>query len=118
MDFPPVHGTLNENQLLRAQQNQHGDTDLPFTVTVYLFLANNTMSRFIFTEFHDVRVSLLWQKTHGATHTSTKQGNPLTYCLYHTYIITYARIVPVARNNQQTTQSTRDTTQSASTEHT
>ena len=37
--FPPVRGALNENQLLRAQQNQEGDTDISFTVTVYLFLA-------------------------------------------------------------------------------
>ena len=28
MDFPPVCGTLNENQLLRAQQNQEGDSDI------------------------------------------------------------------------------------------
>ena len=39
--FPPVYGTLNENQLylFRAQQNQEGDTDMPFTVTVYRFNA-------------------------------------------------------------------------------
>ena len=43
VDFPPVYGTLNENKQLRAQQNQEGDTD---TVTVYLFLAKNTMSLF------------------------------------------------------------------------
>ena len=36
--FSPTYGTLNENQLLRAQ-HQEGDTDIPFTVTVYLFLA-------------------------------------------------------------------------------
>ena len=36
VDFTPVFGTLNENKLLRAQQNQEGDTD---TITVYLFLA-------------------------------------------------------------------------------
>ena len=28
VDFPPVYGTLNKNQLLRAQQNQEGDTDI------------------------------------------------------------------------------------------
>ena len=37
VDFRPVYGTLNETQLLRAQQNQAGSTDIPFTVTVYLF---------------------------------------------------------------------------------
>ena len=36
MYFSPVYGTLNENKLLRAQQNQEGDTD---TVTVYFFLS-------------------------------------------------------------------------------
>ena len=30
---------LNENQPLRAQQNQEWDTDIPHTVTVHLFLA-------------------------------------------------------------------------------
>ena len=44
MDFTPVYGTLNENQLL-AQQSQE-DTDIPFAVTVYLFLAKNTMLLF------------------------------------------------------------------------
>ena len=44
--FPPVYGTLNENQLLRAQQNQEGNTDISFTVTVYLFLAKNTIPLF------------------------------------------------------------------------
>ena len=40
VDFPPVYVALNENQLVRAQQNQKGDTDIiPITVTVYLFLA-------------------------------------------------------------------------------
>ena len=43
VDFTAVYGTLNESQLLRAQQNQEGDTD---TVTVYLFLAKNTVSLF------------------------------------------------------------------------
>ena len=44
VDFTPVYGTLNENQLL-AQQSQE-DTDIPFAVTVYLFLAKNTMLLF------------------------------------------------------------------------
>ena len=43
VDFPPVYGTLNENQLSRAQHNQEGDAEIPFTVTVYLFLAKITM---------------------------------------------------------------------------
>ena len=51
VDFTPVYGTLNENQLLRAQQNQEGDTDLPFTVTVYRFIAKNAMSLLILSEF-------------------------------------------------------------------
>ena len=40
-----------KNQLLKAQQNQEGDTDIPFTVTVYLFQEKTTMSLFILTEF-------------------------------------------------------------------
>ena len=51
VDFTPVYGTLDENQLLRAQQNQEGDTDIPFTVPVYLFLAKNAMVFFILTWF-------------------------------------------------------------------
>ena len=39
VDFPRVYGALNKSQLSRAHQNQEGDTDIPFTVTVYLFLA-------------------------------------------------------------------------------
>ena len=60
VDFPPVYGTLKENQLLRAQINQEGDTDIPvpFTVTIYLSLAKNTMSLLTFDlVFEDVRVS-------------------------------------------------------------
>ena len=69
MDFPPVYGTENENQLLRAQQNQEGDTDTRFTVKVHLFLEKNAMSLFIRNlVFYDVCSST----THGATHTSTK----------------------------------------------
>ena len=49
--FSPFYGTLNENQLLKAQQNQEGDTDIPFTVTVYRFMAQNTMSFFILSSF-------------------------------------------------------------------
>ena len=48
VDFPLVYGTLNESQLSREQQNQEGDTDIPFTVTVYLFLAKKTISIFHF----------------------------------------------------------------------
>ena len=51
VDFPPVYGILNENKLLRAQLNQEGDTNIPFTVTVYLFLAKHTMSLFILSWF-------------------------------------------------------------------
>ena len=36
VDFTPVYGTLNETQLLRAQQNQEGDTD------IYRFLSRCT----------------------------------------------------------------------------
>ena len=46
MDFPPVYGTLNENQLLRAQQNQEGDTDF------YRLLSRYTS----FWQKHDVLV--------------------------------------------------------------
>ena len=57
MGFPPVYGSLNENQLLRAR-NQEGDTDIlqvPFTVTVYTFFSRKKMmSRFILTVFDDV----------------------------------------------------------------
>ena len=49
VDFTPVYGTLNESQLWRAKQNKEGDIDIPFTVSVYLFLAKNTMSLFILT---------------------------------------------------------------------
>ena len=53
----PFYGTLNENQLLKAQQNQEGDTDIPFTVSVYRFMAKNTMPFFILSLiFEDVRV--------------------------------------------------------------
>ena len=41
VDFPPFYCILNENQLLRAQQNQEGNIDIPSTVTVYLFLAKS-----------------------------------------------------------------------------
>ena len=50
VDFPLVYGTLNEHHLLKAQQHQEGDTDIPFTVTVY-FLGKNTMSLFFLTRF-------------------------------------------------------------------
>ena len=49
VDFPPVCGTSSDNQLIKAHQNQEGGTDLPFAVTVYLFLAKNTVSLFILT---------------------------------------------------------------------
>ena len=41
VDFTPVYGTLNENKLLRAQQNQEEDTNtvschgLPFSGKTY-----------------------------------------------------------------------------------
>ena len=54
--FSPVYGTLHENQLLRAQQNHEGDTDLPFAVTVYLFLAKKYVVFYFDLVFHDVRV--------------------------------------------------------------
>ena len=39
--FASLRYVEQKNQLLRAQQNQDGDPDIlvPFTVTVYLFLA-------------------------------------------------------------------------------
>ena len=46
MDFTPVYGTLNENQLLTANQNQERDIGILFDVTVYLFLAKNTIPLF------------------------------------------------------------------------
>ena len=36
VDFPPVYGILNENKILRVQQNQEGDTNIPFTVGIPL----------------------------------------------------------------------------------
>ena len=48
VDFVPVYGTLNASQLLRVQHNREGDTDVPFTVTEYLFL-ENMMPLFILT---------------------------------------------------------------------
>ena len=51
VDFTPVYGTLNENKVLRAQQNQEGDTNISFAVTVDPFVAKHTMSLFIFTWF-------------------------------------------------------------------
>ena len=33
VDLSPFYGTLNENKLLKAPQNQEEDTDIPFTVT-------------------------------------------------------------------------------------
>ena len=77
VDFPPVYGTLNDNQLMSAQQNQEGDSDIPFTVTVYLFLAKNIMF-FILTWFFTTYVFSSGSKKPGATHTYTKQGDPLT----------------------------------------
>ena len=46
VDFPPVYGTSASLRYIE-QQNQEGDTDLPSTVTVYRFMAKNTMSFFI-----------------------------------------------------------------------
>ena len=53
MDFPLVYGTLNENQPLRAQQNQEGDTDIPGIplsgekddVAFYFYLVFNDVPR-------------------------------------------------------------------------
>ena len=50
MDFPPGYRTLNEKQLLKAQQNQAEDPAIPFAVAVYLFLAKNTTSFFLLVE--------------------------------------------------------------------
>ena len=66
VDFPPVYGKLNENKLLRAQQNQEGDTNIPFTVTVY-FLAELTISHFIVFVLEDICFFLVAKKN-GATH--------------------------------------------------
>ena len=45
MDFPPVYGMLNKNQLWRAHENQEGDdTDIYRLPSRYTFLAKNTMS--------------------------------------------------------------------------
>ena len=85
VDFPPVYGTMNENQLLRAQQNQEEVADIPFPVTLYLFLEKSTMPFFIVTWFLTTCVLffiMAWflttyvfcgsSKKPGATHTSTK----------------------------------------------
>ena len=53
VDFPLVYGTLNENQPLRAQQNQEGDTDIPGIplsgekddVAFYFYLVFNDVPR-------------------------------------------------------------------------
>ena len=68
VDFSPVYGTLYENQLLRAQQNQEGDADIPFTVTVYLFMAKNATSLFILTWFLRTYVFLVAAKTRSNTY--------------------------------------------------
>ena len=59
MNFPPVYGTLNENQLVLRSHQREGGTDIPFTVAVYPFLAKNTMLLFIFTEFYATFVFLV-----------------------------------------------------------
>ena len=43
MDFPPVYGVLNKNQLLRAQ-NQEGVTDIHRLLSRYTFSGTSAMS--------------------------------------------------------------------------
>ena len=46
MDVPPVYGISNENQLLIAQQNQEGDTDVCRLLSRYTSFWQETMSQF------------------------------------------------------------------------
>ena len=85
--FSPVYGTLNENQLLRLQQNQEGDTDISCTVTVHLFLAKNTMS-FFYWGFDDVLLSSSSKKP-------TEQHT-------HDHVCTYHRKRPPTNNTKHT----------------
>ena len=48
IDFTPYYGT--SASLRYIQQNQEGDTDIPFTVTVYRFMAKNTSKFFLILE--------------------------------------------------------------------
>ena len=50
-DFPPFHGTSASLRYIQRQQNQEGDTDIPFNVTVYRFVAKNTSRFFILSWF-------------------------------------------------------------------
>ena len=59
--------TLNDNQLLSVQQNKEGNSDIPFTVAVYLFLAKSITSVFIFTWFFTTYVIFSSSKKRGAT---------------------------------------------------
>ena len=43
----PCYGTSASLRYIQRQQNQEGDTDIPFTVTVYRFMAKNTSRFFI-----------------------------------------------------------------------
>ena len=46
VDISPFYGTLNENQLLRTQQNQEGDTDIPFLLSGYTYFWQEIRCRF------------------------------------------------------------------------
>ena len=91
--FPRVYGTFNENQLLRAQQNEEGDTDIRL-LSRYTSCWQKKRGRYLF-----------WMSFSRCACILVAAENPRS----NTYMTTNVRII--ARNSQQTTQSTRDTTQ-------
>ena len=84
MDFTSVYG-IYENQLLKAQQNQEAGTDIPFTVTVYLFLAKNKMSLFKTAKQRYTGIffaSLRYIERESAIESRTKRRGGYRYTVY------------------------------------
>ena len=54
VDFPSVYGTSASLRYIERQQDQEGDTDIPFTVTLYRFMAHHTMLFLFCLDLEDV----------------------------------------------------------------
>ena len=70
---------------MRAHQNQEGDTDIPFAVTVHLFLAKNTMSLFRTTKQRytgGFYASLRYIERKSAIGTTKPRGYRYTVCCH------------------------------------
>ena len=86
MEFPPVYGTLNENQLLRAQQNQKRDTNiyrlLPRYTSISFWQKHNVLvQNFQKKVYHGFLASLRYVERKSALEVTTKQRGGYLYSL-------------------------------------